>query len=664
MLATLVDDLPTDEGWTFEPKYDGIRLVAAVDRHEARLLTRNGIDRTHQLPEIVDALRGIAARAGRSFVVDGELVADAGEGTGRFQALQGSFSRRPTGSASSSAALAFVLFDCLVDGDAVLVDEPWRVRRRHLSWLVTEGKPLPATLRLAESRGDGSAMLERAREGRWEGIIAKRIDAPYEPGQRSRAWRKFKLGASQELVIGGWTEPRQSRQHLGALLLGYYDDDGVFVYAGHTGAGMSRDDLAQLGARLRRLERPTSPFSRRPRTNAPAHWVQPSVVVEVKFTEWTDDGRLRHPVFVGVREDKRAREIRRERPADVVPDGRAATVRVRERRLVAESATVTAKSSARTRELLRVLTQLDEIEGARVAGTLELSGGTLVEVSNLHKVFYPAHAWTKGDLMRYYVAIAPNILPALADRPLVLKRYPNGVGGKAFYQQHARGATPAGVRVEAVPSTAGAAEPRFVGGDLATLLHLVQLGAISMDPWHARHSSLATPDYTIIDLDPGPGAGFPRVIEVALAVKRMLDEYGLVAVPKTSGASGMHIVLPLARGTTEESARLLAELVATRVAQTLPKLATIERGVSSRPARTVYVDFMQNIRGKTVAAAYSARAERDGTVSMPLRWAEVAPGLDPRDFTIATAPRRVRAIGDLWADGLRVPNSLGGIGVA
>ena len=663
MLATLVDDLPTDDGWTFEPKYDGIRLVAAVDRHGARLLTRNGIDRTHQLPEIVSALCGIAARTGRSFVVDGELVADAGKGTGRFQALQGSFSHPPSGSASSGRALSFVLFDCLVDGDTVLVDEPWRVRRRHLSWLVTEAKPLPAALRLAESRGDGSAMLERARQGNWEGIVAKRVDAPYEPGQRSRAWRKFKLGARQELVVGGWTEPRQSRQHLGSLLLGYYDEDGAFVYAGHTGTGLTRDELAQLGAQLRRLERPTPPFASRPRTNAPAHWVEPTIVVEVKFTEWTADGKLRHPVFVGVRPDKRAREIRRERPVNDPMAGQPA-IRARGRAPRPESPASQTKSRARTRELLRVLTQLDEIESARAAGTVELRNGALVDVSNLHKVFYPAHGWTKGDLMRYYVTVAPQLLPAIADRPLVLKRYPNGVGQKAFYQQHARGAVPAGVRVQPVPSSGGAAEPRFVGGDLATLLHVVQLGAISVDPWHARLESLGTPDYTIIDLDPGPRAGFARVVDVAIAVKAMLDEYGLVGVAKTSGASGLHIVLPLARGTTEESARLLAELVSTRVAQSLPKLATIVRGVASRPPGTVYVDFLQNIRGKTVAAAYSARAERDATVSMPLRWDEVASGLDPRAFTIATAPERIRAVGDLWADGLRIPNHLGGMGAA
>jgi bifunctional non-homologous end joining protein LigD len=281
-----------------------------------------------------------------------------------------------------------------------------------------------------------------------------------------------------------------------------------------------------------------------------------------------------------------------------------------------------------------------------------------LEVSKLDKVFFPGDGYTKGDVMRYYARVAPFILPTLRDRPLVLRRFPNGITGQAFYQQKAPAHVPPGVRVEEVVEEDGERVPRFVGGDLATLLYLVQLGAISTDPWHSRVSALDAADYTILDLDPGPRAPFRRVVDVARWVKEELDRLSLSAALKTSGASGLHIVVPLPPGTPNEAARLLAQIVATRVADAHPREATVERSVRSRPPTTVYVDYLQNIRGKTVAGAYAVRARPGATVSTPLAWDELADDLDPRDFTIATVPERLAKVGDLWGAAMKKKNSL------
>jgi bifunctional non-homologous end joining protein LigD len=443
---------------------------------------------------------------------------------------------------------------------------------------------------------------------------------------------------------------------VGALLLGSYDAAGGLVYVGHTGTGFTRQSLLDVSRRLRPIERKTSPFTTTPRTNEVAHWVRPSIVVEIKFNEWTTDGKLRQPVFLGVRDDKSPREVVREQSsvASATPDkGRVRTPG--SRRAVASAKQ--AKKKATTEPVAR---RLQEIEDSGGSGTVEIDGARL-DVTNLGKVFFPATKQTKGDLMRYYARVAPVLLPAIADRPLVMKRYPNGIRGKAFYQHRAPEKPPAAVRVEPVSDEGLTTLPRLIGGSLATLLYVIQLGAISIDPWHSRAASVQFADYSIIDLDPGPSARFDHVIVVAQAVRRVLDELKLRAVPKTSGASGLHVVLPLGEGVPNDGARMIAEIVARRVVQQEPKIATIERTVSARPRGAVYVDYLQNIRGKTVAGVYSARAEPRATVSTPLRWDEVVDGLEPADFTIDTVLPRIQKLGDLWAKGMKAPNTLTGL---
>ena len=288
-----------------------------------------------------------------------------------------------------------------------------------------------------------------------------------------------------------------------------------------------------------------------------------------------------------------------------------------------------------------VVAQLEAIEDDGGDGTVELGGGVSLGVSSLGKVFFPRDRLTKGDVMRYYAQVEEAILPVMRDRPLVLKRFPNGITGPSFYQQNAPDETPDVVRVETIRNEKNVEQRRFIGGDLATLLYTIQLGAISVDPWHARVAGLEFADYTILDLDPGPRATFARVVEVAKWVREELESLELTGIAKTSGSSGLHVYVPLPARTTEETALLVAQLVATRVADAHPREATIERSVKARPPATVYVDYLQNIRAKTVAGVYSVRAKPHATVSTPLRWSEVGPSLDPRRFTIETMPARV-----------------------
>lgn len=348
------------------------------------------------------------------------------------------------------------------------------------------------------------------------------------------------------------------------------------------------------------------------------------------------------------------------KPAARKPVGKStARRRIHAQRTLEKGASGKAASRGSSRSLngRGIVAQLDEIEEGGGSGRLEIARGVTLDVSNLGKVFFPAKKLTKGDLMRYYATVAPLILPVMADRPLVLKRFPNGVKGPSFFQQNA-GEPPEAVRTETIHTEGGSTNRRIVGGDLVTLLYSVQLGSVSVDPWHSRVQSLDHADYTIIDLDPGPRAPFKRVVEVARWAKEVMDSLGLHGALKTSGSSGLHIYMPVPPNTPNEAATLVSQIVATRVSEAHPKVATIERSVKARGAATVYVDYLQNIIGKTVAAAYSARANPDALVSTPLEWDELTDDLDPREFTIETAPQRFAEVGDIWSARLKKKNSL------
>ncbi|MDQ6888016.1 MAG: DNA ligase D [Gemmatimonadota bacterium] len=661
MYASVSSAIPTGEGWTFEPKFDGIRVLAFGTDQGARLISRNGKDKSEQFPEITAAVQKLAAQAKRSLVMDGEVVAIIADQPARFQELQGRMHVKEKGAIAGHAKetpSALMVFDLLLDGDDAMLGEPWSERRGRLEKLLRNRTGVH--LRLAESvPNDGEEMLKRAGAEGWEGVIAKRMDATYEPGVRSRVWQKLKLENRQEFVVGGFTEPRNSREHIGALLLGYFDRDR-FIYVGHTGGGFTRAGLKEMYHRLRPLIRKSSPFEETPQTNEKATWVTPKVVVEVRFNEWTRDGKLRQPIYLGTRDDKDARAVKREAPSlqkrgDAASSSDAARKRSARKSPTAGKERVASKK--RKEGAAGIVAQLEAIESDRGSGTLDLGAGKTLELTNLGKIFFPGEGVTKGDIMRYYVRVAPMVLSAIADRPLVLKRFPNGITGPSFYQQKASEDVPEAVRVEQVTSDAGEVQARFIGGDLLTLLYTIQLGAVSVDPWHSRIQTCDFADYTILDLDPGPRAPFERVVNVAHWVKDVLDELGLRAAVKTSGSAGIHIYVPLPPRTPNDAALVAAQLVATRVVSAHPREATVERSVKARPPAAVYVDYLQNIRGKTVAGAYALRAKKGATVSTPLEWKELGESLDPRELTIESVPERIGRVGNIWEREMRKRNS-------
>src|SRR5687767_4374160 len=673
MYASVGSEVP-GAGWTFEPKYDGIRVLAYATSQSVKLVTRNGKDKAQQFPEIVASLKKLASQTKRSLVLDGEIVALIKGDPARFQELQSRMHVKESTMIehhSSSSPAALILFDMLVDGEDVLIREPWTERRARLVKRI--GKRESAQLRVTDSsEGDGAKMLDEARRQGWEGIIAKKTDSRYEPGSRSRSWLKLKIEFRQEFVIGGYTEPRNSREHIGALLLGYFDDDR-FIYVGHTGGGFTRQGLVDMYRKLKPLEIKSSPFEETPKTNEKAHWVKPKIVVEVKFNEWTSDRRLRQPIFLGVRDDKPATKVGLEAPSVQKKTAKRGSIAKRSTRRGAAARAKTVKkapaanvkrrapskrSAASKTDTTSVLEQLTAIEESGRDGSVDFGDGRSLKVTNLGKIFFPKEKISKGDVMRYYARIADFILPAIKDRPLVLRRFPNGIESEAFYQQNAADTTPKEVRVEVIANDEGEKQARFVGGDLLTLLYTIQLGAISVDPWHSRIQTCDYADYTIIDLDPGPRANFERVKQVARWAKEVIDGFGLNAAIKTSGSSGLHIYLPLPPRTPNDAATLVAQMIATKVADAHPKEATIERFVKARGGATVYVDYLQNIKGKTVAGPYCVRARPGATVSTPIEWSELTEDLQPRNFTIANAPERFEKVGDIWGEAMKKKNSL------
>ena len=640
MLASLADAPLDDPQLVYEPKYDGIRAIVEIaPKGRVRIWSRLGNEKTQQFPGIVAALERWARARKAPLVLDGEIVAldEQGQPAG-FQKLQG-----------GAESTALIAFDILRDGKIDYCDRPLSERRAALEQVF--GRTGSPVLRISgQVRGDGRALFKQAIEQGWEGLIAKHAASLYKPGKRSPDWRKLKIVHEQEFVIGGWTEPRHARAYFGALLLGVYKG-GELVYAGHTGTGFNEKELARVMKLLKPLETKISPFNAKLKSNERPHWLRPELVAQIKFTEWTNDGKLRHPVYLGLRDDKKAKDVKREdsgrvRRSAFKVEGSTATPRARTRpdlepRTRNERSTLNPEPGTRS----SVIEQLSALESARKDGVLVLPGGEALKVTNLQKPYWPKLKLTKGDLMRYYARVAPLVLPAVADRPLVMKRYPNGIAAPPFYQ-HRAPEVPPGVRTEVV----GVVEerPQIIGGSLKTLLYMTQLASISQDPWFSRvqHSEFA--DYAAFDLDPADGVPFARVLDVARWIRDELDTLGATGFAKTSGADGLHIYIPLPAGTPYEAGMLYCQIVAAMVEQKHPRVATTERSVKAR-GKKVYVDCLQNILGKTLATAYSARASDYAGVSTPVTWQEIDEGFDRTDFTIATAPARFETVGDLWA---------------
>lgn len=659
MYATVGTRVPIGPNWTYEQKFDGMRVIALATANRVRLVTRNGRDKSAQFPEIVSALRALARRVRRTLVLDGEIVALEAGRPGNFQSLQGRMQLEDIEAIrqqSEQRPAGFVVFDLLRAGRADVTRRPWRERRARLEQLPFGGDK---RIRIATSLANGRRMLAEAKRRRWEGVIAKHTEAPYQSGVRSGAWLKLKLQHRAEFVVGGYTEPRRTREALGALLLGYFDAAGRLCYAGHMGGGFTRESLRAMLRRLEPLERRTSPFAQVVRTNEPAHWVEPRVVVEVKFAEWTADGKLRQPIFLGVRDDKNARDVRRERESLQDWSQEVGGMELRQR----GSRESTVKRRARGRRPRAnasddpIIRQLVEIESGGGDGTLDFGRGRTLHVSSLDKIYFPEAGITKGGLMRYYAAVAPAILPTIKDRPLVLKRYPDGIAGPSFFQQNAGDSLPEHVRTARVTTESGKQAVRIVGGDLLTLLYTVQIGTIAVHAWQTRIGNLEFADTSTIDLDPADDVPFRAVVALAKQIGALLKSSKLEAGIKTSGSSGLHIVLPLPPRTPFSDSSAIANAIAERIVESNPDRATVVRSITDRPARAIYVDAQQNAEGKSVVAAYSVRARPKATVSAPIVWTELRAGLRLERFTLETMPIRIKRSGDMWSVAMKGRNS-------
>lgn len=633
MLASLDPPPVVQPGMVYEPKYDGIRALVDVrpatkdEPVHVEMYSRNGHAKAHQFPAIVAALKKLAPKLSGPLLLDGEIVATDVKGRplpfGRLQGRIHLTAATDITRAEKQQPAALVVFDLLRDDDRDVRGLSMAARRLRLQEALPVKTGGSGLVRLSEiAADDGREMLARAQREGWEGLIGKDGGSVYHSGRRSPAWRKLKLQKTETFVVGGWTDPQNTRQHFGSLVLGQ-PEAGRLRWVGNVGTGFDQAELARVAARLDALTTNTCPFANPPKAIAKAHWVKPKMAVEVQFTEMTEDGMLRHPVYLGERDDVRATPAR-------------------------------ASESATDDPMAALIARLHALEDARRDGELTLPGGDRLRVTNLHKVFWPSLHLTKGDLLRYYVEVSPFALPVIEDRPMIMRRFPNGITQHAFYQQRHPEAVPKGVRREILDEDVDPIDPgdsgreRLIGGSLTTLLYMAQLASISLDPWFSRVSDPLHQDFAAIDLDPGDGVSFARVLDVARWVKDELDRLQIPAVAKTSGSSGMHIYIRLPKKTTYETGQLLCHLVATMVSSKHPRVATIERMVKKRPSGTVYVDYLQNILGKSLAAAYSARASDYAGVSTPLTWAEVAEGVDSRDFTIRTAPARFREVGDLW----------------
>jgi len=611
MKATLTDRPPRGDEWLFEIKWDGVRAIGFLENEELRLQSRTGKSCERQYPELAVVPHQVAARQA---VLDGEIAVLDEKGVARFNLIQPRIMISDPNSIAHlarSAPVVYFVFDLLYLDGYDLRNVTLGERRQLLEKVVSPG----GVLRLSEAfPGAGEQMLEAAREHGLEGIVAKHSASFYEP-RRSREWLKMKITGEQEFVIGGFTQPQGARDYFGALVLGFYEG-GKLHWAGNVGTGFDQKTLSAVYARLKPLVTQKCPFAERPVPDRGLTWVKPELVCQVKFTEWTEDRRLRAPVFLGLRNDVGAPEVVREDvpPSDLLaPDAKEAT--------------------------------------------LEIDGRTL-KFTNLQKVFYPDEGYTKRDLLNYYDGVAGLILPHLKGRPLSLKRYPNGISQEYFFQKNVREALASWLRTEMIDSEHNGKPIKYVfAEDRASLLYLVNLGCIDHNPWMSRSPHLDNPDFVLIDLDPQE-CSFDRIVEAALLVKGILDRIGLSGYPKTTGGDGMHVYVPVEPVYSYEETRTFAELIARLAAHQSPDLFTTPRSVSKRQTGRVYFDYLQNGKSKTIAAPYVLRAYPGAPVATPLEWDEVRPGLHPLQFTIANARERFAAKGDLFAGVLEKPQRI------
>ena len=676
MLARLVDQPFSKPEWLFEPKLDGFRVLAFLREGEVKLLSRNGLDLTENFPEVVNELE---MQPVEDLVLDGEVVALNEQGLPDFGLLQNSADLPRMGKIdypAGTATIIFYPFDLLYINGTNVQRVPLFERKALLTEVLLPGNRVQPVQYV---EGDGKAVFQASLQLGLEGLVAKRRDSIYQPGVRSTSWLKVKGEQTQEFVVGGYTKGTGARaETFGALLLGYYDD-GKLRYAGKVGSGFKRSVLEELANQLLHLHATGPPFAPDPELDRmEAQWVRPELVARIKFSHWTHEGRLRAPVFTGLRPELDAKTVQRE---------------------IAASVPLSEPTSSRpqTDKIETVVADaLEQLSAGRETMILEVAGHR-ISLTNLNKPLWPAVsgrlAVTKRDMIRYYASMAPVLLAHLRDRPFTMTRYPDGIDGESFYQKHWEHQLPEFVGTVELFSSHNEGDQQYLLVDnLPTLIWLAQLADIELHPWlsrtvrepdathlttkftgsqsNIRSSVLNYPDFIIFDLDPYIYSGkeqsgdepelnrraFAKVTEVARTLKDILDQLSLSSFVKTSGKTGLHIYVPVLRQYDYKIIRKTCEIVGRFLMQSRPQDITMEWTVSKRPGK-IFLDHNQNVRGKSMASIYSLRPLPGAPISTPLRWDELDDAY-PTDFTIETVPERVEAIGDLWADILNAKHDL------
>ncbi len=617
-LATLADAMPAGPNWIHEVKFDGYRTLALVEGGHVRMLTRTGLDWTPKFQALADDLGKLGVT---SAMLDGEIVALNDQGASSFKTLQDELSH------GHSDRLQYYVFDLLALDGEDLRDLPLLERKRRLKTLLQKGDAGERVL-YSEHFAYESDVLEHVCGLAYEGVICKRGDARYVSG-RNRNWLKVKCHKRQEFVIGGFTEPKAGGRGIGALLLGYYAEEQL-VYAGKVGTGFDNETSMQMRRLLDERAVKTMAFHEVPADGRRgAHWVTPDRVCEVEFTEWTADGRLRHPSFQGLREDKPARTIHRDQPVHV------------------------------TKTMRDPKPERDDDEPAKPAakvkaGDAEIEG---VRVSHPGRVIYPDTEITKLDLAEYYAAVQHRILPFIAERPLSMLRCPEGISGQCFFQRHiAREQSPylfdTGIPVK------GRNEDYLMIKDVKGLITLVQWGVIELHAWGCTAAAPTLPDTIIFDLDPDPEVPWSRVVEAAFEVKTRMEEFGLKTFLKTTGGKGLHVTIPLQARYEWPAIKAFARAVAQSMEHDAPDRFIATMSKEKRKGR-IFVDYLRNELTATSAAPYGVRARAGATVATPLHWDELTNDLKPAQFTIATVPQRLKTVDDPWADYFKARQLIG-----
>ena len=601
MLAKETENPFDDKDWLFEIKWDGYRAITEKNKNKILLYSRNGISFLSTYPIVADQLLNIKEDA----VIDGEIVVINDKGKPDFQLLQHY-------AENQDHPIQYYIFDLLKLNGHDTTGLSLIERKELLQKIIPKNEVIKYSDHILEK---GKSFFKVSKEKDLEGIMAKKMDSKYYTGKRTSDWLKIKHHKTQEAIVAGYTQPSGARKYFGALILAIKDGKKL-KYIGHTGSGFNQDSLKEMYETLQPLVQEKSPFDEKIKTNSTVTWVKPDLICEVKFAEITWDGKLRQPIFLHLRDDKDINEV----------------------------------NMANTKTISTVKGKPSETdEDLKKDDKIFTFGKSKVKATHLNKIYFPEDGITKGDVINYYISMADCILPYLKDRPESLLRNPNGIHDKGFFQKDAGGNVPSYIKSKKIFSESNQKEVDYiVCNNAATLTYVNNLGCIEINPWHSTIKALDKPDYLIIDIDPSEKNTFEQVIEAANVVKQVLDKAGALSFCKTSGASGLHIYVPTSKKYSYEQVKEFAYIVCMMANEELKDFTTLERNLQKRSNKKIYMDYLQNSKGQTIASVYSLRPKVGATVSAPLLWEEVKKGLSPQQFTIRNMQQRVQKKGDIF----------------